>query len=98
VKNAALSLLGIMHKQSGPPLRLLVLSQVHDTQVKQHIEKQFDSSRFEPSASSYFNRKTFVAPRGDGKNDGNEPTKLAVPQIDLLSELPPNILTQLVRI
>jgi hypothetical protein len=86
-----------MHKQSGPPLRVLVLSQIQEVQIRQNVERQFEASPFERSTSSSFRRTTLVSRIGDGNHDVKEPTKLAVFQIDLLSELPPNILSKLVR-
>jgi hypothetical protein len=88
-----------MHKQNGPALRALVLSHLPDATVRQYVEKKFESSKFDPSSSKAFKRKAFVNSKEEGRKQGrSDEAKMMIPKVDFLSELPSNILSNLVSI
>jgi hypothetical protein len=102
VKSAALSLAGELHVQLGPVVKAMMLSNIKDDSVKSQLEKKFDSCPYDASVSATLPAKKCLF-EGDADNKdrdvGGATSALGMdlPKTDLLSELPTDIIDQLVR-
>jgi hypothetical protein len=98
VKRETMSCFSLLHRQIGPALKSLVLSLVKQQSIKDQLQKCFEENPFEPSLSSTKWTRSSIAGR-IAKRDGNaEPDiVLEIPTFDVMSALPADILTKLVR-
>ncbi len=101
MKAAALSLAGEFHAQLGPIVKAMMMSNVKDDSVKGQLEKKFDSSPFDPSIANSSPTKRCLHESDDdsaGVEAGGAASALGmdIPKTDLMSELPEDILDQLV--
>lgn len=102
MKTAAISLVGEMHTQLGPVMKAMVTSVVTKESLKAQMENTFDSCPYDSSLSSKIPQKKCLARNetnsnayGEGAGAGLD---IEIPKADLLSELSPDIISQMVRI
>lgn len=89
----------VLFTQVGPKLRALAVS-VAPKGATSAVEKTLDESEFDPTASSAPRKLKFVATNKTGEKDNDGTTgsiDVEVPQTDLLSLLPPDVISKLVR-
>ena len=97
MKNAALSLIGILHQHLGPILKAVVMSAIQDNSIRSHVEKKIDANPHDPSAMANPKRKCLLFKEGDeNEGGGTAGMGINIPKIDLMAELPSDILTDMV--
>lgn len=89
-----------VHKQLGPAVRIMMLSNIKDDDFKGQLEKRFDSNPFDATLSCINPPRKYLFKSEADDTDDSSSTGFAmdVPKIDILSTLPANINERLVSI
>uniref|UniRef100_A0A7S3Q8W0 TOG domain-containing protein n=1 Tax=Chaetoceros debilis TaxID=122233 RepID=A0A7S3Q8W0_9STRA len=97
VKATAISLVGEMYKQLGPVMKAMIASVVTKESLKAQMDKTFDSCPYDSSLSAAIPQKKCLARNDSNSNADGEGAGLdiEIPKADLLSELSPDIISQM---
>ncbi len=89
-----------MHKQLGPVIKAMIASVVTKESLKAQMDKTFDSCPYDSSLTAAIPQKSCLARDELKSNAIGEGVGLdiEIPKADLLSELPPDIISQMVRV
>jgi hypothetical protein len=101
VKREAFACFGILHRQIGPGLKSLTLSLAKQPSIKEQLQKCFEESSFDPKmVSNVWKRSTLAGQIASGNGTGESKVPalaLEIPKLDLMTTLPSDILSKLVR-
>ena len=100
-RKEAFVLLGELFQQIGPPLMALALSLSNKSSITENLKKCFDENSYDPAMkSSNWPRKSLIFRQvsSNGQVTQNEESfSLDIPKTDLMSMLPKDVLSKLVR-
>ncbi len=100
MKKAAHAVMGSIHVQLGSPFEALVSASIKDPSLRDQLLKTFSEHPHDLGISKTQWPKCSLLGvkdvRGDNLRGGTGGFELDIPKLDLFSELPPDILTQMV--
>jgi hypothetical protein len=101
VKKSSISAIGTIHVQMGPVFQALALSGCKDQSLRAELEVAFrEHPHDRSSATAHWPKRSIVNGSGNSNADGgdSEPgLQLEILKVDLLSEIPADCITRMVR-
>lgn len=102
VKRQAYSLIGLMNKHIGPPLKALFLSMAKQPSAKDELQKCFENHPFDASMkNTEWPKKSILTNSGKASEDDRENQQVMtfeIPKTDIISKLPRDITSRMVRL